>query len=353
MPRGRASDDTHIHPAETASPPKTTRTSPAVNEEKINGGRSSNRTERFSQTEYLLENVPNVISRTTQTRTAAASNPPRITIGMTSRIEASMSNISVSQPTSLPPFNVVDETGDYIVVDKPAFLLTHPTKPDQRVTLWKQLRELLAFEIANGGQVSIVNRLDRETSGLVLVAKTAAAARRFGVLMQGHAVHKEYLAIVRGWPEWETKIVDAPLDRQGKHQPSRIWLKQTIHPSGAEAVTELRVARRFARPVLSAIEGSTTTENEFALIRAIPRTGRTHQIRVHLASVGHPIVGDKIYGPDEKLYLEFIETGWTPKLERELLLPHQALHSAKLAIKNKHEWTSELPGDLARFVGNL
>src|SRR6202011_5216747 len=95
--------------------------------------------------------------------------------------------------TSQLQFKVIDETVDYVVVDKPAFLLTHPTKPDQRTTLWKQLRELLAFEIANGGQVSIVNRLDRETSGLVLVAKTAVAARRFGLLMQEHRLHKEYL----------------------------------------------------------------------------------------------------------------------------------------------------------------
>ena len=84
-----------------------------------------------------------------------------------------------NHPMSILNFKIIDETADYIVVDKPAFLLAHPTKPDQRPTLWKQLRELLAFEIANGGQVSIVNRLDRETSGVVLVAKTAAAARRF------------------------------------------------------------------------------------------------------------------------------------------------------------------------------
>ena len=97
-----------------------------------------------------------------------------------------------------PRFKIIDESDDYIVVDKPAFLLAHPTKPDQRPTLWKQLRELLAFEIANGGQVSIVNRLDRETSGIVLVAKTSAAARRFGLLMQQQRVQKEYLAIVWG-----------------------------------------------------------------------------------------------------------------------------------------------------------
>src|ERR1700736_3407962 len=144
-------------------------------------------------------------------------------------------------------FKIIDETADYIVVDKPAFLLTHPTKPDNRTTLWKELRELLAFEIANGGQVSIVNRLDRETSGLVLVAKTAAAARRFGLLMQEHRLHKEYLAIVWGWPDWETKIVDAPMTRQGKHQPSAIWLKQMIHPGGAPAITEFRFEKRFAR----------------------------------------------------------------------------------------------------------
>jgi 23S rRNA pseudouridine1911/1915/1917 synthase len=247
-------------------------------------------------------------------------------------------------------FKIIDETGVYIVVDKPAFLLTHPTKPDARTTLWKQLRELLAFEIANGGQVSIVNRLDRETSGLVLVAKTAVAARRFGLLMQEQRFHKEYLAVVWGWPEWETKIIDAPLDRQGKHQPSAIWLKQTIHPSGSQAITEFRVERRFTRSV-PAIEGSVSMENKFALVRAIPKTGRTHQIRVHLASVGHPIVGDKIYGPNESLYLEFIETGWTAKLERELLLPRHALHSATLAVENEHEWTSELPIDLANFLG--
>ena len=268
---------------------------------------------------------------------------------------------------------IVDETGDYLVVDKPPFLLIHPTKPGGAPTLWKELRELLAFEIANGGQVSIVNRLDRETSGLVLVAKTAAAARRFGLLMQQQRFEKEYLAIVWGWPDWETKSVDAPLDRQGKHRQSAIWLKQAIHPDGAPAQTEFRVERRFTKSSAVAQhpspyplpsrgedegEGSALTqqwnsrcaENKFALIRAIPRTGRTHQIRVHLASIGHPIVGDKIYGPNEQLYLEFIETGWTNELERQLLLPGHALHASKLGIDGECEWSSPLPVDLASFI---
>ena len=270
-------------------------------------------------------------------------------------------------------FNIVDETDECVVVDKPPFLLIHPTKPNGAPTLWKELRELLAFEIAGGGQVSIVNRLDRETSGLVLVAKTSAAARRFGLLMQRQQVKKEYLAIVWGWPEWERYFVDARMDRQGKHQESAIWLKQMIHPSGAPAQTEFLVERRFVRsmvtpsPLASRLplsgqgedegegqrkvhgKNSPLSEEKFAVIRAIPRTGRTHQIRVHLSAIGHPIVGDKIYGPDEQLYLRFIDAGWTLELEQRLLLPRHALHSAKLAIEGEREWASPLPPDLAEF----
>ena len=73
---------------------------------------------------------------------------------------------------------------------------------------------------------------------------------------------------------------------------------------------------------------------------------------MHLASIGHPIVGDKIYGPDEQLYLRFIEKGWTSELERQLLLPRHALHSTRLAIEREREWTSPLPPDLAEFVNN-
>ncbi len=152
-----------------------------------------------------------------------------------------------------------------------------------------------------------------------------------------------------GWPEWETKVVDAPLDRQGRHQKSEIWLKQMIHPAGTPAQTEFRVERRFVR-IGAPGGGATYQPSKFSLIRAIPRTGRTHQIRVHLASIGHPIVGDKIYGPDEQLYLRFIETGWTRELERQLLLPRHALHSAKLTIDGEIEWESPLPADLAAFI---
>ena len=105
-----------------------------------------------------------------------------------------LSATNVKAPTSSRQrrdFQIIDETDDYIVVDKPPLLLIHPSKPDGAATLWAELRHLLAFEIAAGGQVSIVNRLDRETSGVVLVAKTTAAAREFGLCMHARRVAKE------------------------------------------------------------------------------------------------------------------------------------------------------------------
>jgi 23S rRNA pseudouridine1911/1915/1917 synthase len=240
---------------------------------------------------------------------------------------------------------VVAETDDYLVVDKPPFLLVHPTKPDGTPTLWAALRELLAFELINGGQVSIVNRLDRETSGLTLVAKNLPAARRFGRAMERRQIGKEYLAIVHGWPQWDETVVDAPMTRQGAHEYSAIWLKQMIHPAGAPAITEFRVQDRFVR------QGK--PEEKFAIVRAIPRTGRTHQIRVHLAHLGHPLIGDKIYGPNERLYLRFIETGWTEELARELLLPRHALHSARLRLQGEFDCQSPLPKDLRTWVAQI
>lgn len=231
------------------------------------------------------------------------------------------------------------------MVDKPPFLLIHPSKPDGTPTLWAALRELLAFELVNGGQVSIVNRLDRETSGLVLIAKNREAARRFGKAMERQQIKKEYLAIVHGWPEWETTIVDAPLARQGEFGASAIWLKQAIHERGAFAQTEFRAESRFVRE-------NEEREDRFSIVRAIPRTGRTHQIRVHLTHLGHSIVGDKIYGPNEELYLQFIETGWTDSLARHLLLPRHALHSARIYIQDEFDWQSPLPEDLNSWLSD-
>ncbi|MCE9608734.1 MAG: RluA family pseudouridine synthase [Chthoniobacter sp.] len=237
-------------------------------------------------------------------------------------------------------FHVIAESEAWIVVDKPPYLEVHPSKPGRGFTLWDGVRELLAYEIANGGQASIINRLDRETSGLTLIAKSAASARALGLEMMARRVEKEYLALVWGWPERREFAVDAPLLRQGTREPSRIHLRQTVHAEGAEARTRFHVERCFT--------GATTAGDRFALVRAFPETGRTHQIRVHLAHAGHPVVGDKIYGPDERCYLEFIETGWTPRLAARLLLGRHALHSTGLRLPALGlAWESPLAADIA------
>ncbi len=241
-------------------------------------------------------------------------------------------------------FRVVAEGSDWIVVDKPAGLLIHPTRPDGMPTLWKGLCQLLAYELANRGQISIITRLDRETSGLVLLALSSERARAFGLAMQRGLIGKEYLAVVRGWPDWSELVIDAPIIRQGEVRETSVWLKRCVDERGLKAVTEFLVQRRFAR------EGE-----RFAVLRAKPRTGRTHQIRLHAAHAGFPLVGDKLYGGREGgAYLEFIDTGWTPKLAEELLWPRHALHAIALEFDRaggRQRVSCPLAEDLAEFVG--
>jgi 23S rRNA pseudouridine1911/1915/1917 synthase len=248
------------------------------------------------------------------------------------------------QRSTLNAFRILGESPDWLFVDKPPFLEVHPSKPGRGFTMWDGLRELLVYEIANGGQVSIINRLDRETSGVTLVAKTHESARRLGLEMMARRVEKEYLAITWGWPETDEFTVDAPLLRRGEREPSRIHLMQMVHPDGAVARTRFQVERRFQR--------ASSNGERFALIRAFPEMGRTHQIRVHLAHAGLPIVGDKIYGPEEGCYLEFIATGWTPALAQKLLLPRHALHSTALRLPAVDLGAaSPLPADLMGWIG--
>ena len=169
-----------------------------------------------------------------------------------------------------PHFAVIDEAEDYIVVDKPAPLLVHPSVPGNPQTLLDGLQGLLAYEIANGATLSIINRLDRETSGLVLVTKNAEAARRYSIAMQERRVKKEYVALAFGWPEEDSFSVDGPLLRKGEISESPIWVKQMVHPDGSPSLTEFEVEERIERGGL-----------KFSRLRAKPVTGRLHQIRVH------------------------------------------------------------------------
>lgn len=241
-----------------------------------------------------------------------------------------------------PDFAVLDETEDFLVVDKPPHLMVHPSVPGNPPTLLDGLEALCAYELACGGKLSLVNRLDRETSGIVLVAKHRAAARTLGKAMERREFRKAYLAVAWGWPERDEFLVDAPLRRRGELEDSPVWVKQIVHAGGKESRTRFEVLRRFER--------ETGNGSRFSLLRCHPLTGRMHQIRVHAAHAGHPLVGDKLYGPDERCYLEFIESGWNSELARRLLLDRQALHAASLGW-GEWEWRSPLPPDLAAFCG--
>jgi 23S rRNA pseudouridine1911/1915/1917 synthase len=239
-------------------------------------------------------------------------------------------------------FRVIDESDDWIVVDKPAPLIVHPANRKPEPTLLGGVRHLLAYEIENGACPAVVNRLDRETSGLVLVAKHRAAARELGMIFERREAAKEYLAIVSGWPEADAWDCTAPILRAGELGPSSIWVRQIVHPTGRECCTRFRVERRFVR------EGG-----RFALVRCFPETGRMHQIRIHLASSGYPILGDKLYSGDGSEYLEWMAHGWTSALQARLLLPRHALHAARLALPwagHPIQWEADLAPDLADFV---
>lgn len=235
-------------------------------------------------------------------------------------------------------FRVVDESDDWIVVEKPAPLAVHPANGKVEPTLLCGLQELLRYEIANGARLSILTRLDRETSGLVLVAKHAAAARHFSRQFERREIGKEYLAIAHGSPEWEETRMEAPIFRAG----GDIWLRQAVGPGGRDCATEFRVERRFSNAC-----------GEFSVLRCFPETGRMHQIRVHLEHLGHPLVGDKIYGTDGRPYLEQMKGGLSDESVARLILPRHALHACRLTAdwEGRREWYSELPQDLARFVG--
>ncbi|HEX7260384.1 MAG TPA: RNA pseudouridine synthase [Luteolibacter sp.] len=238
-------------------------------------------------------------------------------------------------------FQVIDESVDWIVVNKPAPLIVHPANNKPEPTLLGGLEQLLAFEIQNGACLGIVTRLDRETSGVVLVAKHTAAARELGWIFERRQAHKEYLALVNGWPEMDAWECAEPIIRAGEIGPSAIWVRQVVSQLGRECMTRFQVERRFERG-----------EGKFSLIRCFPVTGRMHQIRVHLANCGFPIMGDKLYSANGSEYLEWMARGWTPELQERLILPRHALHAACLEISwagRAVRWEAETARDMVEF----
>lgn len=236
-----------------------------------------------------------------------------------------------AEPITPLHFGTVYEDDAMLVVDKPAGLPMHPTATYHKHTLSYLLRErYVGAEFVP----QIAHRLDRETSGLVLCGKTAAAERKLKRAFEQHKIRKTYLAIVRGrMPDDDGEIAFpiAPV-REGLH------VLMEVREDGLTAVTRYHVLAR-------------TPEHTFVSLS--PTTGRQHQLRVHLSSLGHAIVGDKLYGPErEAPFLEYIETGLTPELELRLGLARQALHAYTLSFEHPAsgaacELSAPLPDDMA------
>jgi 23S rRNA pseudouridine1911/1915/1917 synthase len=240
-------------------------------------------------------------------------------------------------------FDIIHEDADLLVVHKPADLVCHPTKGDEYSSLISRARIYLQRGAIAGPQAPapiphLIHRLDRETSGIVLIAKNPVAARELGKTWETRSVRKEYLAVVHGHVAGDQGIIDAPL---GKDDASRVAIQDCVRPDGSPAQTEFFVERRFvvavnfsvAVNVSSRLPDRRDQPSLFSLLRLHPLTGRKHQIRIHLKHAGHPIVGDKLYGGDPDLYLALVEKRLTDEQRGRLILPQHALHASRIQFE--------------------
>lgn len=224
---------------------------------------------------------------------------------------------------------IVFEDEAVLVLNKPGDVVCHPSKHGPWSSLVGAAREVTGLPT-----VHLIFRLDRETSGVVVLAKTSAMASRLQKAMQRRQVGKAYLAIMTGELR-EAVRVDQPL---GDDLASPVFVKSTVVAGGQASVSNFQ-------PL--------SVANGFTFVRVVTETGRKHQIRAHAQWLGHSLVGDKIYGPDAQLYLDFIDGGWTEALAAKLLLPRQALHCAEIDLRAAgldKVFTAPLPSDMLGFL---
>jgi 23S rRNA pseudouridine1911/1915/1917 synthase len=269
-------------------------------------------------------------------------------------------DVVLYQDTSLPregppgediPLEVLFEDDALVVVNKPPGMVVHPGKGNWQGTLAAALAHRFERLSTLGGEArpGIVHRLDRDTSGVIVVAKTDAAHAALAEQFAARTVEKEYFAIVVGVPDRDRDVVDLPI---GPHPHER--QKKAVrrdHPEARPARTLYEVGERFAG---------------FAAVRAFPKTGRTHQVRIHLAAVGCPVLCDRLYGGRARITLEEIAKkagGWRLEAgdkttEEAPLLERQALHARRIRFAHPQsgetlEFVAPLPADIASVLDAL
>jgi 23S rRNA pseudouridine1911/1915/1917 synthase len=248
------------------------------------------------------------------------------------------------------PLNILFEDEGIVVVDKRAGMIVHPAKGHWEGTLASALAHHFGTSLSSVGgptRPGIVHRLDRETSGVIVVAKNDQAHEALAAQFKSREVKKEYLAIVLGVPDRDRDVVDEPIGD---------------HPTNREKKS-IRREDRDARPAVTVFE---TIERfvGYSLVRALPRTGRTHQIRLHLTHIRHPVLCDKLYGGGRTKIteLELIPSSKIGQYDQthpeKLILARHALHAHKLTITNPttgqpQTFEAPLPADMETTLAVL
>jgi 23S rRNA pseudouridine1911/1915/1917 synthase len=250
-------------------------------------------------------------------------------------------SIDAPRPGPTPqaiPLSILYEDDDLVAVDKPPGMVVHPAKGHWEGTLASALAHHFGSQLSSTGgptRPGIVHRLDRDTSGVLVVAKHDQAHDRLAAQFKDRTVEKEYWCIVHNVPDRDADVIDAPIGAH-PHQRERMAIRAD-HPTSRPALTKYEVIERFPR---------------FALVRALPKTGRTHQIRVHLTYAGYPILCDRLYGARaaQVTARELASNG-----DETVLLTRQALHAHRLKVTQPRtgaplEFIAPLPSDMIAVI---
>jgi len=238
------------------------------------------------------------------------------------------------------PLDILYEDDHMLAVNKPPDMVVHPAKGHQGGTLVNALvGHTHALSSAYGElRAGIVHRLDRDTSGVILAAKSDTAHAALAKQFEARSVEKHYIAVVEGGPELDSDLIDAPLGRSRRNPEAAAVLRR----GGKSAQSIYRVRRRF---------------RGFAELDVQPLTGRTHQIRVHLAHIRHPVVADGLYSGRHALYRSEL-LGRPPAEDEPPLIERQALHALRIAVEHpatgqRMEFAAPLPDDIVALLRAL